>query len=102
MGFIRFHKNASRKKAVAVSTILVNVLEVFPGQVAEVSLSVESQNAEEICGSCDLAVFLCQIVFQERKESIIANTRAQDIKEMRAAKIDRVGICAEPAATSTR
>ena len=98
MDFIRFHKNASRKKAVAVSTMLVNILEVFQGQVTEVGLSVKSQNAEEIRGGCDLAILLCQIVFQEREESVIANTRAQGIKKMRAAKIDRVGIGAEPAA----
>ena len=98
MDFIRFHKNANRKNAVAVSTMLVNILEVFLDQVTEVGLSVKSQNAEEIRGGCDLAILLCQIVFQEREESVIANTRAQGIKKMRAAKIDRVGICAKSAA----
>ena len=77
---------------------LIIILEVLFDQIRKINLSVESQDAKEIRGGRDLAVFLFEIILKESKKRIVTDASAQVIEKMCAAEINRVGVSAEAAA----
>jgi len=59
---------------------------------------VFSKDSEEVLRGGDAAAFLREVVLEEGEEGVVANARSEFVKEVRAAKVNRVGVGLKSAA----